>query len=431
MEDCDGFSDPVFDDLGLFMNDVDKRKKLFDLCRRSHRDRDRCHSFPVNEWNVCVALLVQMGIVDLDEDHINSDLIFAWREKRISKLCLRNRGNPCDLPAAGVAHLARLTNLESLHLQNVQSIPLKELSLLPHLWRLEFTGLFPKGFGSEEQAQAKNPDTVGPSPSFTMSDRFVALERLRFNIVENSDIDYFLHALSSSNFCFFGKVKEICFTQHDTRRVIEMQGHHLETLLFQVLPRFPNIRELEIDDTRMGMMAFKVVVDRIRSGKPYSIPKFLNKIGIFRLNFDKQCDTEMALLTTFLDTFHTVDSFTYRGCDRNIKLAHALAINRARRKVLQGVGGKWDGDGNLPLSVWPDVIHRTQRMVDKRYDSYWDWKVGRDRRSGIKASAMYDLLRQGPVLLCRGGSFGTLGDNPSPPKRQCSERSGACMGRES
>mmetsp|Transcript_5386 Transcript_5386/g.12783 ORF Transcript_5386/g.12783 Transcript_5386/m.12783 type:complete len:453 (-) Transcript_5386:832-2190(-) len=297
--------DPVFDDMP--MPNKEERQTFLCVCRRSF-DIIRHKNTGYSDWKVFVSLLLQMGLVDLArteafydylERKVNSNGCSdgSWcfntcKDGRIDRLRLEPGSIDAKIPAI----IRRLDGLKVLNLtgQNVNSLHLEEISLIPHLQELKMVW---------------NKETL-----VTIADK-----------VRSND----LSGVSKS-------LRKVHFLRHE----------NWET------------NELDLDL--------------------------------------KNPDTKAAL-RTFLDFFVTVDTvqFPDDSSETNFSFEddwkYSLIKNNVGRRIFEGGQAYDNGDwrNNAPLSIWPKILERAQKVTDER----------------ANATGIYYLLREGPVLRNHDPSF--------------------------
>lgn len=258
-----------------------------EICRDSYDQLGEVIHF--NDWKTLVSLLVKMGFVDLYNGNIRLELetVERWgfspttgsrwyyrpdENGRIVCIGFVSRdGGLFDLPAG----IHRLDQLRSDDAKHVKSLPMEQLCLLPQLKVLCVQGRSTLLSDSlSAQVLVKLPDLnllyIGGSPSFHILHSCSALRYLKISTDEIGNFDSLLDILCSSELSFTGTLEKIGFSGE----VCPMRGRHLETLLFRVAPRFPNLGKLSFDET-LNIRSFKVLADRIRSDKSCIISKSL------------------------------------------------------------------------------------------------------------------------------------------------------------
>ena len=356
-----------------------------------------------------------------------------------------------------------LDQLEKVAIYNTKSIPLTELSFLPKLRTLAVGGILEELSGSI----LETPESVrfttltklelrGPH-SFPIIHRCGGLKHLVFYCSKRKDVDLALDLLKTCDSSVVQSIEKIEFRsqacdgrgkkkgleieklesemQRNSRflsskeitpadkemlkhattttkssfpnRTNDVNDEHLETLLFDVLPRCPNVKELVLK-----LVSFKAVANRIRKDdhQHWNLPKSLRRIEFFwhfmEVDF---CDTPDVAgrdadaakdILLFLDTFVTVDQLKYpfpvnKNSPEIQAVKHALIANLMGRRLWKGVGLKDNGtwDISLPMAVWPFVL---QRANVYRYSfSHFVYNAESE------ATGIYQLLRKGPVILDR------------------------------
>jgi hypothetical protein len=451
MKQEDDLSDPIFDD--MTMPDSAERRKFLEACRESFgegaqtdlKGKNFDYGKAFEDWKFFASLMLRMGLVDLNNENICRELN---DKTRITKGDWEGGWNYCtgweyatdecgridrlqvvlsDVQTDLLAGIRRLDCLRSLYItgHDVNSLPLKELSLLPKLRELFIGGssdLLSDSFLAQESLKFSSLRklTLRDSSSFQMLHRCVALENLTFCFVTESEIDAILDILGSSDFCFAETLQKLNFVGY---RGSQVKGNHLETFLFQVVPRFPNLEQLEISP--IFIMTLKVIADRIRSDKPCIISKSLRSIRFQgrhgrqkREQIDKDPGMKAALLT-FLESFNTIDTLPLPSgikvhSDNDWK--YALIQNKVGRRILEG-SGVMNESSNFPLSVWPIVLQRVRRKTEY---------VVEESRKSAEATGIYYLLRKGPALIGRKDLVDNPDVCPTPIKRQRYGNPGVC-----
>jgi hypothetical protein len=451
------------------------------------------------------SLLLQMGFVDLydrgicraitatckrrfSNNHVatvvgssSCSIVHVVPSDRICQLYLAataiataaaTEGIQCDILPTGIHRLDHLRRLEisskSLLASVSTTLPLlKDLASLPHLEQLDLLGccssdtdrLLSDSFicaENEESVKLEFPRLKKLSISGFLSVQVLllllhrcicaaALEHLELAFGGQPEIDRILDTLccTSDYFCCFAEtLKTLVLTGDDKR--YEMEGHQLETLLFQVLPVFPN---LEILSFGGNIMCFKDIADRIRirSDNKRCVSSSSNNrsLRIIQWNhfsgnrgvvedLNKDPDMKAAVLS-FLKVFNTIERIFF-PCDIQMHSDwnYAMIKNIAGRRIIEsndfggdGYGSTSSGSG-LPLSVWPIVLERFQRKIDTpawgRFPvELQKWKIdppqgrllpesryARAINTATKATGIFYLLRQGPVLMGRNNPTTSL-----------------------
>ena len=422
MEQEDNLSHPIFDGFGVF------NKRLFShVCRSSYVRQSQDVNY--NDWKTLVSLLVEMGFVHLYSDNILIELDTRerhglsittrsqWyyrpdRNRRIVKIGLISENTPCVLPRS----IRRLDQLKFLDIKNVISLPFQELSLLPQLKIMCVEGFSEILF---RNIRASHPLLKLPTvehlylcgkPSFQMVHRCETLRVLTIDLFEPDYIDIFLDVLCSSYLCFSGKLMKLELRGNSW----PVRARHLEMLLFQAVPRLPNLTKLKFDGN-LNIRCFKIVADRIRSDKECTVPKSLQHLD-FRyfhgygdlLQINRDSDIRKDVLT-FLNTFTSVGNVKFpRGIKIRTCWKYALLTNCMGRSLLED-----NGVSSLPISVWPIVLDGSQQKVEKRFSHWGKQKIN------LKATGICYLLRNSPILFIqRQPRTDNPHESPPIPKRQ-------------
>ncbi len=250
-------------------------------------------------------------------------------------------------------------------------------------------------------------------PSFQIVHVCVALRDLTIALYEPHWIDIFLEILCASYLCFSETVTKLQF--HG--KYWPVRARHLETILSWVLPRIPNLIKLKFDGN-LNIRTFKVIADRIRSKKEYTVSKSLKHLSflyphgyrdLLQINRDTKIRKDMF---QFLHTFTSVGNMQFpRGIRIRTCWKYVLITNCMGRSILED-----NCCQILPLSTWPILLEMSQKRVEKRF-SYWG-----KQNINLKATGIYHVLRNLPVLfthqkLCADNHYESL----PPPKRQRQE----------
>jgi len=354
------------------------------------------------DWIVVVSILSLIGIVNLHDDDVDyrdlADHHNGWKYKvdddgrNISLIIFDEDLDPFDLPAG----IVRLERLADLRLRNCRSLPAKELSCLLYLKALSLALLE----NIPAQMELKYLKTlyltnsqVRPTSPFLpwMAGQLLpSLEALYFYGAGEIETNYILDALRNLGVCLQSNLEEFRIKR------CELNDNQLETLLFEVLPRFPNMNSLDL--ILNEIQSVESVVDRLRSDKTCFISKSIRYLNLQHNPIMKKMmiegdPKETAAILSFLQTFNTVCNLGgCKGGDYDPDVEYALRINHAGRNIVEG-----SGDRPLPLSVWPIVLERSFEKSGHIYEE-------RNENRNLKnPTGLYYLLRNGPALAGRVG----------------------------
>jgi len=408
--------DLLFDEMGLIKS-IDKQKFL-EICKISEQQwHESMTNF--NDLKAYASLLVQTGLLNLDEDDGNGQHIIPsfmvgtdGVEGRITSLHSFPSGTVNSsnvvIPYRDVPrNIVRLDRLEVLYIDRAKSLPLEELSLLPNLNVLSLSrcwdGLSDNILGAPKSIHFPNVKRLHlrGSSSFPMIHRCTSVEKLVYNCQNLGETDMTIRFLCSNTFASLESLQCLYFNgMHADDGGIPMNANHLETLFFDIVPKLSNVKKL-IFHTVFDISTFKAFADRIRSDKERTIPKSLSKVHFYwrsgqQESTDHDPSTKAALLK-FLDTFDAVEQLVlwngvgiWKKIDYGHDLKYSLVRNRVGRRLLKNDGTT---KSCLPLSVWPLVLEKAQKM--------FFYEPHSSSNSDDMITGMYYLLRQGPALLGR------------------------------
>lgn len=182
----------------------------------------------------------------------------------------------------------------------------------------------------------------------------------------------------------------------DGLKVLNLTGQNVSSLHLEEISLIPNLQELKMV---WNVETLTTIADKIRSNNLPGISKSLRKVHFFRhenweaneLDQDLKNPDTKAALKTFLDFFVTIDTvqFPDDSSETNFSFEddwkYSLIKNNVGRRIIQRGRAYDNGDGrnNTPLSVWPKILERAQKVTDERGN----------------ATGIYYLLREGPVFM--------------------------------
>lgn len=429
MEFNDSFEDPDFDNT-IVPNGVEK-KRFLAICRESHRRycEDQTNLprpeelLEPHDWKVYASILVQMGMLNLDDDDEDDENVYTERvfskRGRIDSLRLwasNSRDLQFDLPA-DIRHLDALDCLVlGDHVEFVPMLQLASLANLTEFRHHRMENLRADSFdGLDHSVNFIKLKSVALSPStfLMIQDRCVKLESFTIFFNSNEDFDGVVDLLRSSKIRPAETVRVIYIGLFDydidpLEPTMQQQENYLERLLLQVAPRFPNLHHLDIN-LGFDLASFKVVADRIKRDKTCCLSKSLKSLVFSNWWMDGDDPNKYwQALQFFLEASCTIQlfgqpeyEFQYappnpplpRGCQ------YALIKNTVIRSLLS------DGRGcGLPLSVWPILLERVHHHVYNRWEkkrSCCIFSQDDPTCSSEEATGIYHLLREGPALIGR------------------------------
>ena len=177
----------------------------------------------------------------------------------------------------------------------------------------------------------------------------------------------------------------------DGLKVLNLTGQNVNSLHLEEISLMPHLQELKMVWNPETLMT---IADKIRSNNLPGISKSLRKVHFLRhenwetneLDQDLRNPDTKAALRTFLDFFVTVDTvqFPNDSSETNFSFEddwkYALIKNNVGRRIIGG-GRAYNNDA--PLSIWPKILERAQRVTDER----------------ANATGIYYLLREYPVFM--------------------------------
>ena len=301
--------------------------------------------------------------------------------------------------------------------QSCQSIPL-ELGNLPHLETLDLQfpprmlyQNIPQGMqfsGLKSIILNASHKLLSPSIVELLRNRFHSLERLCIMDGGKAIWDQILHALQKDDYPFRQSLKTLDL-HYD-----HLTEEDLETILFEILPRFPNVDKLEI--AMCEIKSLRAIESRIKRSRTALPKNSLRALGTFQSNarsliFDNP--EENAAFLTILNTFDGICSLQCNGWDIDYvkhecapDVQYLLRINHAGRKYITG-GATEEGDKEgattaiaptsyrnklpvkpIPPALWPLIFKRAYETSNK------------PRGVGNKkcATGMFYMLRNGSGL---------------------------------
>jgi hypothetical protein len=182
----------------------------------------------------------------------------------------------------------------------------------------------------------------------------------------------------------------------------DLDEDHLETLLFDILPRFPNLTSIRVD--RNKIQSLKKISHRLKTTSNLKISSRLRYLQLTdnpvwrKIVNDPE---EIAAVKLILRKYKGLSSLSHLVCalghpSKDVELNLLLQINHAGRALVEGGVDAVDMACGyrrrpLPLSVWPIVLARTHNG----YDTYFP---PLHVESDVATTKLYYLLRHGPAL---------------------------------
>jgi len=200
-----------------------------------------------------------------------------------------------------------------------------------------------------------------------------------------NEIDEVIEGLLARDLPFTKKLRTIDIT------VNSMTTDQFERILFEVVPRFPNLENLSIRSSLNANSYIKAAVDRIQSNSSIRISKSLRKLKFSTERESSLTKEEICLaVNTFLKTFVTIDHISVNFDRIPQEFKYPLVINMAGRRLF-AVANRQN------LGLWPFLLQaaqkdlRIERAFAKRdFTPVWEWKL----QDGI-----FGLLREYPDLI--------------------------------
>ena len=196
-----------------------------------------------------------------------------------------------------------------------------------------------------------------------------------------------LKMLTTFDFCTKERLKKISLCSDP------LSADNVETLFFQVVPRFPNLTTLELSNQiASNANAFEAIANRIEREGSSDVSTSLRCVVFMEIiHFDSNLK---RVIGTLLQHFASIAEIRVRGVNRNILLDDELGFPLLRNIVgWRRLEGK-----EIPLAIWPMLLHRAQIKIDEypdnRYSESSRWQC-------MKESGIYYLLREGSALIGR------------------------------
>ena len=336
---------------------------------------------------------------------------------RITELELLDISHKFDLPPI----IERLHKLKEITLCNCRLIPI-ELGNLPRLEQLYFDPCPPENIPDGMQlGSLKSIHMEAGSflyrQTFGLVIQLPALETLELRVSNEEEKEQVLRVLQNADCSFRQSLKSLDLTY------CRMNEDDLETLLFNVLPRFPNLREISLHSN--GIESLQKVERRIKHQSSSQLGILENRLCKLNLdvnpvvkNLDGNDPKEKTALLTILNAFHEISSL---GIYRKIfmdtyspDIEYLLRINQTGRKFITGGGisGIGDSNGNGETTATACASHHSSSnnnppsMPVKRIrPELWPLILERAYENsntvdGVKkcSTGIFYLLRNGSIL---------------------------------
>ena len=316
-----------------------------------------------------------------------------------------------DLPPS-VSHLRKL---KKIGMTACQKIPV-ELCDLPCLTEIKCyccdLNLFdeiPVGFHFPHLKYVRLVESQFPNSSIRFFNSLPnGLQELRFDDLFKDETDTIIFALQNYELNFHQSLTTLCI------EAAEMDNNGFEKLLFEVVPRFPNLRNLSLNgnnikslhgaekkirelgfvsDTKLtkldlhGNDIFYNGVIVSSEYRPGYITTKLTKI-------DSIVEKSAALL--LLNTFSTIFSLGAMVDDQyNPDIEGVLRKNRMKRPFTdEGITGTWPSNAAL----WPFMLKKVYNNSWKVYDDKYLLARQESKDKKKCATELFHMVRYGPIF---------------------------------
>jgi hypothetical protein len=375
------------------------------------------------------AILLKTGHMDLNEKDLKA---YFWGNGKINSnkwSCYidddghirslnlsSHNADPFDLPPS-IILLVRLTRLS---VQCCRLLPV-ELSKLQNLQSLHLDRRSELVINFPFQMELRKLEMIHLDstslPESTSSPFFVWLTTKLPSLIELGFCNYYIGE-TSRILDFLQTVEETRFKDNlkslivfDCNQDWNPFGTLFQTLMLNILPRFPNLDSMRLNGNNIESV--QPIVEK--SETEQTVVSTLRVLSIYDtsvIEISKDDPKERAAAMSLVKTY----SYVYNLGGKNKEdypsdLEYELRLNHAGRGRLVGKG-VGNNDRPIPLSLWPTILERAYEKSDKIYD---DWYSEGEKN----ATRLYYLLREGPALLGRtelfsgggGGGGGAVVEN--------------------
>lgn len=249
------------------------------------------------------------------------------------------------------------------------SIPM-ELNNLPHLERLDFQ-VVPMasttyGLHIREGIQLAGIKRItfklGANSSMRSMQMIFALLRNRLTNLESLCIlgedrktltNQILKNLQNDDFSFRQRLKTLKLTN------FPLDEEDIETILFDILPRFPKLHKLDIGINEIkSLKSIESRIKRSRTALPENCLRELSHLNSGVRDLINDNPEEKAAFLTILNTFDGISSLQCCGYDINYErhecapdVQYLLRINHAGRKYITGGPGGTEEEGTTAIAT--------------------------------------------------------------------------------
>ena len=189
----------------------------------------------------------------------------------------------------------------------------------------------------------------------TNKDMVPMLTEIEFVQTKEEHLPLLLDALLGAEIAFRGQLTSISFLES------QFNGDKLETLLFDFLPRFPNVATLNVEHLKIE--SFRPILERIEQGEAKSpVSGSLRDLSIDVSHILERIKTvaeEKEAVLRFLKLFGRLSRLGNGHPRWDSDIRYALMKNAAGRRLLES--GTIGAPAGLPPALWANAIERASR----------------------------------------------------------------------
>ena len=216
------------------------------------------------------------------------------------------------------------------------------------------------------------------------------LESLSIGYGTEMDPNPILKMLTSFDFCTKERLKKLSL------ECAPLNANNVETLFFQVVPRFPNLTTLDLRyKTASNANAFEAIANRIQREGSSDVSTSLRCVT-FSNDFESGLQHVKRVSRILLQHFASIDDIDFPGSGTFVmltkdELAFPLVKNIVGWRRLEGK--------EIPLAIWPLLLRRARIKLERypNYRHYTTYTI----KPRLEAAGIYYLLREGSALIGR------------------------------